>query len=97
MAGCRGSHEASGLCPVLLLFYSLDSAATMAASGPAFRGKSSCRKSPRRVSDWSSLGHVPTLNWGMGNSGHLAHIHLWSQGAVARPPQDLTEAAGAVP
>ncbi|CAI9172790.1 unnamed protein product [Rangifer tarandus platyrhynchus] len=41
----------------------------MATSGPPFRGESSCRKSPRRVSDWSSLGHVPTLNWGMGNSG----------------------------
>ena len=33
----------------------------------------------------------------MGNSGHLAHIHLRSQGAVASPPQDLTEAGGAVP
>lgn len=69
LAGCRGSHDASGLRLVHLLFHSFDPAGTMATSGPPFRGKSSCRKSPRRVSDWSSLGHVPTLNWGMGNSG----------------------------
>lgn len=97
MAGCRGSHEASGLCPVLLLFYSLDSAGTMAARGPAFRGKSSCRKSPRRVSDWSSLGHGPTLNWGMGSSGRLAHIHLGHRALRQGPRRTLQRRVGQFP